>query len=111
LENDSKIIVILDGIDHFSDPETGEEESADWLPWTFPNHIQVIILCRKRAKALNHFKLRRCPLLYVDVLGDEEIDKIVEDYVSEDFRGQLDRDRMNAMNMWLKNETKRVLEE
>lgn len=100
--------MILDGIDHFFDQETGEEESADWLPWTFPNHIQVIILCRKRAKALNHFKLRKCPVLYMDCLTQEEIEKIIDDYMSEDFRDQLDRDRIKQIQEYLKRENKRI---
>lgn len=32
---------------------------------SFPDRFRVIILTRKRSKAMNHFKLRKCPLLYM----------------------------------------------
>lgn len=86
LEGDSKIVIILDGIDNFFDQEDGTEESADWLPFTFPNHVQVIILTRKGSKAMNHFKSRHCPVLYMDPLKDTLIEKLFNDYVSEDFK-------------------------
>ncbi len=35
---------------------------------SFPDRFRVIILTRKRSKAMNHFKLRKCPLLY---MGDQ----------------------------------------
>jgi len=66
MDPDSKIIIILDGLDNFIDPESGFEESADWLPWTFPNSVRFIITCRKSAKGMNHFKERKYPLLFVE---------------------------------------------
>jgi hypothetical protein len=33
LDPESKIILILDGLENFIDGETGMEESADWIPW------------------------------------------------------------------------------
>jgi hypothetical protein len=35
---------------------------------SFPDRFRVIVLTRKRSKAMNHFKLRKCPLLY---MGDQ----------------------------------------
>ena len=33
LDPDSKIIMILDGLENFHDVDTQGEESADWIPW------------------------------------------------------------------------------
>lgn len=52
---------------------------------TFPDRFRVIILTRKRSKAMNHFKLRKCPLLY---MGDQihfnagEISQIIDEHAS-----------------------------
>jgi hypothetical protein len=80
---DSRIILVLDGLENFrdcvNDQGLDSEQSADWVPWyvfsspflllllfrSFPERFRVIILTRKRSKAMNHFKLRRCPLLYM----------------------------------------------
>jgi len=34
--------LILDGPENFTD-ETGQEQSADWIPVTFPERFKVII--------------------------------------------------------------------
>jgi hypothetical protein len=69
---EGRIIMILDGLENFRDRENDQgidsEQSADWVPWSFPDRFRVIILTRKRSKAMNHFKLRKCPLLY---MGDQ----------------------------------------
>lgn len=41
---------------------------SHYLYRSFPDRFRVIILTRKRSKAMNHFKLRKCPLLY---MGDQ----------------------------------------
>ena len=33
LDSESKIIMVLDGLENFKDADTGGEESADWIPW------------------------------------------------------------------------------
>lgn len=33
MNGDSKIIIILDGLENFNDSEFHQEESADWVPW------------------------------------------------------------------------------
>ena len=33
MDSESKIILILDGLENFKDADTGGEESADWIPW------------------------------------------------------------------------------
>lgn len=66
LDNDARIIIILDGPENFSDSETGKEESVDWVPWTFPDEVRFIICTRKNSKAMNHFILRKYPILYLD---------------------------------------------
>ena len=33
LDPESKIIMILDGLENFHDVDTQGEESADWIPW------------------------------------------------------------------------------
>lgn len=69
---EGRIIMILDGLENFRDRENDQgiesEQSADWVPWSFPDRFRVIVLTRKRSKAMNHFKLRKCPLLY---MGDQ----------------------------------------
>ena len=53
---------------------------------SFPDRFRVIVLTRKRSKAMNHFKLRKCPLLY---MGDyihfnaKEIGSIIDEHVSQ----------------------------
>jgi len=86
---EGRIIMILDGLENFRDRENDNgldsEQSADWVPWSFPDRFRVIILTRKRSKAMNHFKLRKCPLLY---MGDQinfnakEISNIIEEHVA-----------------------------
>lgn len=45
MEKSSKIILILDGPENFTD-ENGIEQSADWIPLSFPEKFKVIILAR-----------------------------------------------------------------
>ena len=45
MDKSSKIILILDGPENFTD-ENGIEQSADWIPMTFPDRMKVIILAR-----------------------------------------------------------------
>ena len=61
-----QILLILDGLENFHDVDNDGQESADWIPWSFPDHIKVIIMTRKTSKAMNHFKLRKYPILYMD---------------------------------------------
>ena len=37
LDPESKIVIVLDGLDNFIDIDDGSEESADWIPWSFPD--------------------------------------------------------------------------
>lgn len=47
----SKIILILDGPEKFTD-ELGNEQSADWIPVSFPELFRVIIVSQKKSKAM-----------------------------------------------------------
>ena len=42
MDRKTKIILILDGPEKFTD-EYGNEESGDWIPLTFPDVFKVII--------------------------------------------------------------------
>jgi hypothetical protein len=42
MDKETKIILILDGPEKFTD-EFGNEESGDWIPLTFPEKFKVII--------------------------------------------------------------------
>jgi len=89
-DSNGRIIMILDGLENFRDNENDQgidsEQSADWVPWSFPDRFRVIILTRKRSKAMNHFKLRKCPLLY---MGDQihfcnlEINNLIDEHVEQ----------------------------
>ena len=79
-ERQTKLILILDGIDNFIDKETGAEESADWVPWTFPDDVKAIITCNRKSKAMGHFKMRKYPMLNVPFPDDKMIDIIMKDY-------------------------------
>lgn len=61
--------------------DTQGEESADWIPWTFPNHIKVILMTRKNSKAMNHFKLRKYPIIYMNGVAPPEIQLMLDDYI------------------------------
>ncbi|CDW91345.1 histidine acid phosphatase family protein [Stylonychia lemnae] len=89
LDPDSKIILILDGLENFHDVDTQGEESADWIPWTFPNHIKVILMTRKNSKAMNHFKLRKYPIIYMNGVSTQEISSMIEDYARSDSGKQI----------------------
>jgi len=50
---------------------------------------------------MNHFRLRHCPVLYMDVLEQEEINKIIDDHASEDFKDILDRNKIKELKEFL----------
>jgi hypothetical protein len=64
---------------------------------TFPDHIRVILLTRKNSKAINHFKLRKYPVLYLDNLKPRDIYSMVDDYVNSDFADQINKKRLEVM--------------
>lgn len=51
---------------------------------TFPNHIKMVMMTRKNSKAMNHFKLRKYPIIYMDGVSVAEASSMIEDYCSED---------------------------
>jgi hypothetical protein len=62
------------------DSETGMEESADWIPWTYPDSIRFYIVTRKNSKAMNHFKLRKYPIIYIDGVKEGQITSMINEY-------------------------------
>lgn len=75
-------MLILDGLENFHDVDNDGEESADWIPWSFPDHIRVIIMTRKNSKAMNHFKLRKYPILFMDQFGEKQVMQLIDDYTT-----------------------------
>ena len=62
MDKTSKIILVLDGPENFTD-ENNIEQSADWIPVTFPERFKVIILARQKSKSMRHFIQRKYPML------------------------------------------------
>ena len=70
MDKTSKIILVLDGPENFTD-ENGIEQSADWIPVTFPERFKVIILARQKSKSMRHFIQRKYPMLILKGLQSE----------------------------------------
>jgi len=41
-------------------------------------------MTRKNSKAMNHFKLRKYPLIYMEGVGTSEVAQMIEDYIQQD---------------------------
>lgn len=54
MDRKTQIILILDGPENFTDVD-GQEQSADWIPVTFPQRFKVIIVAKQASKALQLF--------------------------------------------------------
>lgn len=61
---DGKVILIIEGLENFLDPETGFESSIKfWLPKSFPKHIRVITTAAKGSKSYNYLKRLGCKII------------------------------------------------
>jgi hypothetical protein len=40
---------------------------------------------------MNHFKLRKYPILYIDGVNEDEISKVMGDYLNQDLTEQITR--------------------
>jgi hypothetical protein len=71
MEKSSKIIMVLDGPEKFTD-EFGVEQSADWIPVSFPSKFRFIIITNKKSKSMTHFQLRKYPIISIQGLHSFE---------------------------------------
>jgi len=67
----TKIILILDGPEKFTD-EYGNEESGDWIPLTFPEVFKVIICVQRKSKCMNYFITRKYPIMMLNGFRKQE---------------------------------------
>ena len=65
MDRKTKIIMILDGPEKFTD-EYGNEESGDWIPNTFPEVFKVIICVQRQSKCMSHFITRQYPIMMLN---------------------------------------------
>ena len=70
MEKNTKIILILDGPENFSDDQ-GNEQSVDWIPSSFPPKFKVIILAKMKSKAMKIFIQRKYPMIVLKGLHTE----------------------------------------
>lgn len=71
MEKNTKIILILDGPENFSDDQ-GNEQSVDWIPSDFPPKFKVIILAKMKSKAMKIFIQRKYPMILLKGLYTEK---------------------------------------
>jgi hypothetical protein len=58
---DGDIIIILEGLENFLDPETKKESSLKfWLPKTFPDNVRVIVTASPTSKSAAYMKDLGC---------------------------------------------------
>ena len=59
--NDSKIIMVLDGIDFFKDSQTKKEAiTAFWMPKVLPSRVRLILTSNGKNNAMDYFSSMRC---------------------------------------------------
>jgi len=62
--DDSKVILVIDGIDLFRDRVSGEDTGvALWLAQNFPTRVKLIVTAAKDSEAMIHFKKNGCKVL------------------------------------------------
>jgi len=58
--------LIFEGINLFTDYETGQEANVSlWLPQTFPEKIRVIVTASPGSTAMRHFDKIECPIVEI----------------------------------------------
>ena len=61
---DGKIIILIEGLDNFKDPETGAESNIKfWLPKYFPKNVRVIVTADKNSQSNTHLRRIGCEIL------------------------------------------------
>jgi len=118
MDKNSQIILILDGPENFTD-EYGNEQSADWIPLTFPEKFKVIILAKQKCKAMQHFIQRKYPILILkgvhseknfydlcdclnfDIHEESEFYKKIEEFIQFENKSNI---QIISRKKWLKNE-------
>lgn len=58
-------------------------------------------MTRKNSKAMNHFKLRKYPILYLEEMREAQITKMVDEYIGTDFAEQVTKSQINRVKMEL----------
>lgn len=61
-------MIIIEGVDHFIDPETNNEASiAFWLPEFFPPNVKVICTVDENSKSLEYFTKKEYKILPIHI--------------------------------------------
>jgi hypothetical protein len=73
--NDSNIIIILDGVERFVEPEHQKDQKKEsilnyWLPKTFPPRVKVIVTVEPGTKASAIFKANGCRKIPLSIPKD-----------------------------------------
>jgi hypothetical protein len=62
----SKIVIVIEGVDKFTDFETGKEANiAFWLPEFFPKNVKVICTVDENSESLEYFQKKECKILEI----------------------------------------------
>ena len=79
-----KIILIIEGIDHFIDPLTNQEAIvAFWLPRFFPKHVRIIITGDKASNSYKYFEEKKCKMIYIPVV-QSIVNTMLEQHVKKE---------------------------
>jgi hypothetical protein len=81
---DGNIIILIEGIEHFKDIETGRESNLKfWLPKVFPDRIKFIITAEKNSSSHHYLKDLGCESICLTL---EPKDKNVFEGLLQTFR-------------------------
>jgi hypothetical protein len=69
---DGDIIIVLEGLENFRDPDTNLESSLKfWLPKTFPDRVKVIVTASPNSKSSKYMRSQGCNV--VSITADKKI--------------------------------------
>lgn len=69
---DGDIIIVLEGLENFRDPDTNLESSLKfWLPKTFPERVRVIVTASPNSKSARYMRGLGCPV--VPIMAEKKI--------------------------------------
>lgn len=74
---DGKIIIVIEGIENFIEPETRKESSLKfWLPSSFPQGVRVIVTAEPDSRSAEYLRNLGCKS--IKVTANEEV---VQNYI------------------------------
>ena len=83
-----KIIIVIEGLENFIDPETGGESSLKfWLPKTLPDRVRLIVACSPTSKSSEYMKGLGCSV--ISIKSDRKIIRSVVDNIQSNIKNLL----------------------